>query len=126
MLPGIAAAATTEFVQVEEEGGEEDTEHVEREGVGKDEINENKVTINIKEVVEDPPDYITDRTDSDVDISKLLTESDVVVFTTTASIQSGEGKESDSGEDNEGGLSVEDLQRGFREKVRGGEERKEE
>ena len=32
---------------------------------------------------------------------------------------------SNRGEDNEGGLSVEDLQRGFREEVQGGEEREE-
>ena len=38
---------------------------------------------------------------------------DSVLSSTTANVQSGESKESDSREYNEGGMSVEDLQRGF-------------
>ena len=48
------------------------------------------------------------------------------MFTATAKVQTRESKESDCGEDNEGGMSVEDLQRGFREEVDCGEEREEE
>ena len=46
--------------------------------------------------------------------------------TTTANVESGESKESNSGEDNEGGLSVEDLEGGFISEVQCGEEREEE
>ena len=38
----------------------------------------------------------------------------------------GESKESNRGEDNEGGMSVEDLQRGFISEVQSGEEGEEE
>ena len=38
---------------------------------------------------------------------------------------SGESKVSYSGEDNEGGMSVEDLQRGFRQEAQSGKEGKE-
>ena len=38
----------------------------------------------------------------------------------------GESKVSNRGEDNEGGMSVEDLQRGFIKEVNSGEEREEE
>ena len=47
---------------------------------------------------------------------------DSVLSSTTANVQSGESKESDSREDNEGGLSVEDLQGGFISDVDSGEE----
>ena len=60
----------------------------------------------------DPPAHIADCADCDVDPSELLTKADSVVFitTTTTSIMSGESKISYNGEDNERGLSVEDLQ----------------
>ena len=109
---------------MEEEGGEEDTGHVERESEDESEVKKN---MTMKQ--EDPPDHITDCANDDVDPSELLTEADSVVFTTTTTttiVLSGESKVSYSGEDNEGGMSVEDLQRGFREEVHSGEEREEE
>ena len=74
----------------------------------------------------DPPNHIADFAESDVDPSEFLTEADSVVFTatTTTNIMSGESKEGNRGEDNEGGLSVEDLQRGFIKEVQSGEEGK--
>ena len=91
----------------EEEGGDDDIDHEERD----DKKNEQK-NIRKTKVVPDPQDQITDRADSDVDPSELLTEADSVVFTTTTTtnIKSGESKESYSWEDKEGGMSVEDLQ----------------
>ena len=131
-----ATAAATEFVQVEEEDGEEDSEAEEGENNDKRVYSfivakqTQSITIPLTwsrpHIPPAPPDNISDCCDSNIDISKLLTESDFVVFTTTVNVQSGESKESDSGEDNEGGLSVEDLQRGFREEVDCGEEREEE
>ena len=63
----------------------------------------------------DPPDHIADCADCDIDPSELLTEADsgVYITTTTTTIMSGESKVSHNWEDNEGGMSVEDLQRGF-------------
>ena len=71
----------------------------------------------------DPPDRIADCANCDVDPSELLTEADSVVFTATTitNIMSGESKEGHRGEDNEGGMSVEDLQRGFISEVHSGE-----
>ena len=99
---------------MEEEGGEEDTQHVERENVNYQITHQ---IIHFK-VQPDRPDHITGCADCDIDPSELLTEADSVVFTTTTTnIMSGKSKEGNRGEDNEGGLSVEDLQRGFREEV---------
>ena len=63
-------------------------------------------------VVPDHPDHITDCADCDVDPTEFLTKADFVVFivTTTTNIMPGESKEGNGGEDNEGGMSVEDLQ----------------
>ena len=70
---------------------------------------------------------MTDSGDSHVDVSEFLTETDTrIITTTTANLKSGESKEGNRGEDNEGGLSVEDLQRGFISEVQSGEEREEE
>ena len=103
---------------MEEEGGEE--------GTG----NEKREKKNQKQVLkQDPPDHIAHCADCDVDQSEILTEADSVVFTAAASttnIMSGESKEGNRGEDNEGGMSVEDLQRGFIKEVQSGEEREEE
>ena len=74
----------------------------------------------------DPPDQISNCADCNVDPSELFTENDSVVFTATirrtACIVPAESKVSDSGEDNKGGMSVEDLQRGDIEEVQSGEE----
>ena len=115
-----------------------------KEGDGKDEIIEIPL---ISKVSPDQPGHITECADRHVDPSEPLTKCNSVVSSTdnttscttpqiprptpttaatTVNGQSGESKVSDSGEDNEGGLSVEDLQRGFREEVQGGEEREEE
>ena len=84
------------------------------------------MVLDTKTKTHDPPDNITDFADCDVDPSELLTETDSVVFitttTTTTTIISRESKVSYSGEDNEGGMSVEDLQRGFREEAQSGKE----
>ena len=106
-----------------------------REGVGKDVIIE---IIPNSKVIPDHPGHIPDCADHHVDPSEPPTECNSVVSSTdnttscttpqiprptpttaatTVNGQSGESKVSDSGEDNEGGLSVEDLQRGFREEV---------
>ena len=85
------------------------------------------MVLDTKTKTHDPPDNITDFADCDVDPSELLTEAVSVVFTTTTTttnIMSGESKEGNRGEDNEGGLSVEDLQRGFIKEVQSGEEGK--
>jgi len=108
---------------VEEEGGEEDTEHEERE---RDDKNDNGRTRALNRPRKEeiyPPDDITDCCDSYVDVSELCAETDSVVFTTTANVRSGESEGGYSGEDNEGGMSVEDLQRGFIKDVQSGEER---
>ena len=63
---------------MEEEGGEEDTGHVERESEDESEVKKN---MTMKQ--EDPPDHTTDCADYDVDPSEFLTEADSVVFTTT-------------------------------------------
>ena len=101
-----------------------------REGDGKDFVIEIPPMLKSK-VIPDQPGHITDCADRHVDPSEPPTEYNSVVSstdnttTTTVNGQSGESKVSDSGEDNEGGLSVEDLQRGFREDVHSGEEREE-
>ena len=109
---------------MEEEEGEEDTEHEERESGGKNvNIKSSVVTCFCKsKIPPDQPGHITKNRQTYVDVSEFLTETDTGVFTTTANVQSGESKESDSGEDNEGGMSVEDLQRGFIEDVDSREE----
>ena len=68
------------------------------------------------------PGHQTEKSQSHVDVSKFHTKNNTGVLTTTTNVQSGERKESDSGEDNEGGMSVEDLQRGFIEDVDSREE----
>ena len=69
-----------------------------------------------------PTDHITERIDSNVQPSKNPTEADSVASTAnTASIMTGKRKEGHRGEDNEGGMSVEDLQRGFISEVQSGE-----
>ena len=79
----------------------------------KDQIRGTK-TLNDSKVPPEPPDHITDCADSDVDPSELLTEAHSVVSTPTPrNIMPGESKVGYSWEDNEGGLSVEDLHRGF-------------
>ena len=100
-----------------------------KEGDGKDEIIEIPL---ISKVSPDQPGHITDCVDRHVYPSEPPTKYNSVVgstdntTTTTTNVQSGESKVSYSGEDNEGGMSVEDLQRGFREEVDCGEEREEE
>ena len=61
-----------------------------------------------------------------IDVSELCTEADKSILTTTAIVQSGESKESNRGEDNEGGMSVEDLEGGNISEVHSGEQREEE
>ena len=72
------------------------------------------------------PGHKADNGDSHVNVSEFLTETDTGIITTTANVESGESKEGKYGEDNEGGLSVEDLQRGFISGVHSREEREEE
>ena len=114
---------------MEEEGGVRDTGNVKKEGVGKDFIETRRIN---SKVSPDQPGHITDCADHHVDPSEPPTKTNSVVSssdnttTTTVNGQSGESKVSYSGEDNEGGMSVEDLQRGFREEVDCGEEREEE
>ena len=87
------------------------------------------MVLDTKTKTHDPPDNITDFADCYVDPSELLTEAHSVVFTTTTTtnkIISGESKEGHCGEDNEGGMSVEDLQRGFRQEAQSGKEGEEE
>ena len=117
---------------MQEEGGEEDTQYVNRDGDGKDVIIEIRLILNSKESP-DQPAHIKNCADRHVDPSEpptkpysVVSSTDNTTTTTTTNGQSGESEVSDSGEDNEGGLSVEDLQRGFREEVQGGEEREEE
>ena len=89
---------------MEEEGCEEDTGDV-------DKTQNNRELLRLKQ---GPTDHITERIDSNVQPSKNPTEADPVASTAnTASIMTGESKEGHRGEDNEGGMSVEDLQRGF-------------
>ena len=110
---------------MEEEGGEEDTEHVDRESVGKDDFIEGPLSKNSSvKVPPDHPGHITDSGDGNVDISESPTENDTKVFTSPVDVQSRESEVSCSGEDYEGGLSVEDLQRGNISEVQSGEEGK--
>ena len=76
---------------MEEEGGEEDTYRVYWE-------NNKKKKIQIY-IPPDPQDDVNDRADSNVNISKFLTESD----STRLDVQPVESKESYSGKDNEEG-----------------------
>ena len=104
---------------MEEESGDEDTQHEDRES-----DDQNKwLKINGR-VAPDQPGHITHRGESDVDVSEFLTETDTGVFTTK--VESGERKKGHRGEDNEGGMSVEDLQRGFISEVQSREQREEE
>ena len=100
---------------MEEEGGEEDTLPVQWEY----KVKKKPAPLYIPP---DPQDDVKNRADSNVDISKLLTETDSVVYITGTNVQTGESEESYNGKDNEGGLSVEDLQRGFIKEVDCGEE----
>ena len=81
--------------------------------------------MNVK-VAPDHPGHITDYGERHVDVGEYLAEADTRILTTTANVESGESKESNSGEDNEGGMSVEDLQRGLISEVQSGEEGEEE
>ena len=100
---------------MQEEDGEEDTEHKKRES---DEIGRE-----IGRCVEpDRPGHIADIGDSHVDVSESVTETDSRIITTKASGKSGESEEGNRGEDNEGGLSVEDLEGGFISEVQSGDE----
>ena len=100
---------------MQEENGEEDTGHKKRESEAKK---------GIRSLKPNCPGHIADYGEGHVDVSKLLTETDTGVFTTTANVESGESEESNRGEDNEGGMSVEDLQRGFISEVQSAEEGK--
>ena len=107
---------------MEVETGEEETQHEVRESDEKKEI---YVEINFK-VPPDHPGHITEGGEGYVYVGEFLAETDTRILITTSIVQSGEGKEGNRGEDYEGGLSVEDLKRGFIKEVQSGEEREEE
>ena len=96
---------------MEEEGGEEDTEQVGREKDEKKNVND-CVTAKISPIFTskenpDPPNHKTDRADRHVEPCKALTKDYPEVSVTETSFT--EAKEGYRGEDNEGGLSIEDL-----------------
>ena len=109
---------------MEEEDGEEDTDQEERESVGKDVLRECPflMELNNTKVPPDQPGHIARSGKDGVDVGEPPTETHTGVLTAAANVQSGESEEGDSGEDNEGGLSVEDLQGGFISEVQSGEE----
>ena len=108
---------------MEEEGGEEDAGQ-RNEWIKMDKAQNIGQFLRLKQ---GPTDRITERIDSNVQPSKNPTEADSVASTAnTASIMTGKRKEGHRGEDNEGGMSVEDLQRGFISEVHSGDEREEE
>ena len=129
LLPGIKVAAGREFVKVKEEGGEEDAGDERNESEERKRIIETlQVPSNNKTRIQPdcPPGQITHYGEGHVDVSEFLAETETRIMTTTANVQSGESKEGNHGENYEGGLSVEDLQRGFISKVQSGEQREEE
>ena len=98
---------------MKEEDGEDDTggEHDERESVGEDVMIEIHFKVAKSKVEPDQPDHITHWADCNVDPSGSLTEyHSRISLTETDPTESEEGHRR---EDNEGGLSVEDLQGGF-------------
>ena len=100
------------MVQLEEEGGEDDTQHV----------GETQRKQKVSGFEQHCTAHITNHIDSNVEPSKNPTEADSLVSIS----MSGESKEGNRGEDNESGLSVEDLQRRNISKVQSGEERQQE
>ena len=99
---------------MEEEDGEEDTGHEDRE---RGQVGSTRP---------EHPGHITDCGEDYVDVREFLAEADTRVITTTAEVEFGESKEGNRWEDNEGGMSVEDLQRRFIKEVQSGGEREEE
>ena len=104
---------------MEEEGGEEDTQQGERENADKRIADINIIPFVIFEVRPDSPDHQAKRADCHIEPSKLPTKYYPGVSITETGFT--EGKEGKRGEDNEGGLSVEDLERGFTVEVESGE-----
>ena len=99
--------AAGEFVQVEEEDGEDHTEEEEEERDSEgNQVSKSKV-------VPDRPWKISDWTDCKVHPSKLLTEDNSGLLSTAANLDPGECEEGDSGKDDEGGMSGQDIERGF-------------
>ena len=81
--------------------------------------------IKIKPIVRpDQPDQTTDQAECHIDPGKALTKKYFRVAITEGNFT--ECKVGNRGEDNEGWLSVEDLERGFISEVQSGEQRKEE
>ena len=112
---------------MEEEGGEEDSQQEGKEKDGK-KVEERESEYNEKGKVqavckcEDRPEEIPDCSDCYVNPSKSLAEDDSGIVRTKVTY-SRESKVGNRWEDNEGGVSVEDLERGFISEVHSGEER---
>ena len=85
---------------MDEEGGEDETRHEEK---GKNR--------SIPQIQRSSPDHKTNRTNSYIEPSKLLAKYNPGVSITETDFT--KCKEGNRGEDNEGGLSVEDLEGGF-------------